>query len=508
MTKVIYTYFKSDERTFFIDYLYNKHGWEPLLFTETKMRPWVNKNYPKAIVKNSMELRKGHFDYTDIGPKVPIDKGIINSLSNFSINYLEWLEDTTGWNFSIYERRQYYYDILKFWNTVIVNLKPELLVSYTPPHVPSDYPLYLLCKYYYSIPVLYLDSLPHFEGNNRIITPSMEDLSSIFKDKYLGKEKLDLSPTVKNYLEYLRSETPEIPKHVSNYFHYLDQIKKKKWKRRWIFLKTILKGYALKEMRIAFKKNKKPLESSKSQLNHLENFLFRNKLARQTRFLRKLYDRYTSNPNPAGKYIYFAAPYQPEILSNLLAGIYDDPFLILDIISAAIPQDWLIYYKEHPNTFKEGDKGALYRSEQYYKKLNSYQKVKIISPETNTFNLLDNSQAVCTVGGTVAWEAIVRGKPALSFGRIWYQSCKSIFVIETYNDAVKAIKKIVEGFRPEKEDVDRFAQSIYEVCEHDMIFKDDYDDNIKQCDDPKYEMEKFAEAFHKAYVKYYEEGSL
>ena len=77
----------------------------------------------------------------------------------------------------------------------------------------------------------------------------------------------------------------------------------------------------------------KPLESSKSQLNYLEYYLFKNKLARQTRFLRKLYDRYTSNPDPTEKYIYFAAPYQPEILSNLLTDVYDDPFLILDIIS-------------------------------------------------------------------------------------------------------------------------------------------------------------------------------
>ena len=52
-------------------------------------------------------------------------------------------------------------------------------------------------------------------------------------------------------------------------------------------------------------------------------------------------------------YLFFAAPYQPEAFSNLINDVYEDVFLILDLLCAHLPKDWKIYYKEHPATFDE-----------------------------------------------------------------------------------------------------------------------------------------------------------
>jgi len=504
MKNVIYSYFEADERTFVIDHLHEKYDWQPAFFLGGKnMRDWAEKKYPEALAHDSLEIRKGHFDYSQIGPRIPIDKKIIDNLASFSGNFFNWIEDTSGWNFSFSERRQFYYDILKFWNTVIGRVKPDLFVSYIWPHVHSDYPLYLLCKYHFKIPVLILDGVPHLDGNSRVISHSMEDVASMFEPSYLRNGKCELSPAVKKYLDVQRSGKPETPKHIISYYQRLEKAQKLWWIENFRMLWIVLRGRAFGETTMAFKKNRAPLESSKSQLNYLEYFLFKRNLARKNRKNKKLYDELSTPPDSADKYIYFAAPYQPEVTSNLWADVYEDVFLILDIVAAAIPEDWFIYYKEHPNSFKEMDKGALARNEYFFRKVDAYPNVKIVSTETSTFSLLDGSQAVCTVGGTVAWEAIVRGKPALSFGKMWYQTCKSVFSIETFEDAIDAINKIVEGFSPEEEDVNRFAQAIYDVAEQDLIVPTKTDNKIKVCADPKSEMVRLAEAFHSTYVKCY-----
>ena len=502
--KIIYSNFVNDERNYFIDYLREKHNWEPILFTGHKDQSQSFKeSYPNALLFDEMALRKGQFDYSEIGTEVPIDHEIIDNLSKYSSNFFNWVEDTSGWNFSFSERRRHYYDLLKFWVTVIKNLKPDIFIAYTWPHVTSDYALYLLCKYHFSIPVLYIDIIPYLEGNNRVIGISMEDPSLVFNDTYLSSGESVISQPVKDYLSRQRSAKAMSPKYVTTYLQDLDKSAKQKWKKRITLLRMILTLSAFKKSGMAFKKNKMPLDSVKSEMSNIEYYWFKYKLARKVRMLKKLYIKYESLPNPKDKYIYFAASHQPEVNSNLTAGAYEDTFLVVDMITAAIPDDWFLYYKEHPNVFKEDDKGGLERSKEYYDKLKSYSKVKIISPEINTFNLIDDSQAVCSVGGTVGWEAVIRNKPSLVMGSIWYQSCKSIFKIHSYKDVLDAIKKIKEGYLPDEKDVNRFAQAIYSVSEQGLIFPDKRNNDIKECEDPRYEMERVAKAFYKSHKIHY-----
>ena len=35
-----------------------------------------------------------------------------------------------------------------------------------------------------------------------------------------------------------------------------------------------------------------------------------------------------------------------------------------------------------------------------------------------------------TAGGTAGWEAVVREKPCLLFGSLWYQDCPEVFKID------------------------------------------------------------------------------
>ncbi len=502
--KVIYSYFNNDVRRLIVDYLYDEYRWNPVFFHGTeRMRKWAKERYANAIFHDLTSMRQSVFDYSRLGRPAPLDAEIIGALSKYELNYLSWLEDTTGWNFSFFERRRYYYDVLKYWNTVINNLKPDLFVADTLPHLASDYPLYLLCKHYYGIPVLFLNPMPFLDDNYFTIGNSLEDFSSKFNENYLSEASLEVSDVVKKYLERLRSQSPQIPKYIARYWKKLDELHRIRYLDYLRIFKMIFQGTAFKKSGLSFKKNNKPWESDGSKLTNFEYTLFKKSLARKNRRVKKIYNKIAESPAINKKYVYFPAPYQPEVFSNLFAGIYEDVFLVLDMISQIIPDDWLIYYKEHPNTFKEEDKGSLMRDEYFYRKIISYKNVRIIPFQFDNYKLIDNSQAVCSIGGTPGWEAAVRGKPALVYGSTWYQGCKSIFMIKTFEDAIKAMKEIMDGFVPGENDINRYAEAIYRGTEYGLVVSNELIMKVAEGDDPKFEMERVAKAFHGAYEFYY-----
>ena len=253
-----------------------------------------------------------------------------------------------------------------------------------------------------------------------------------------------------------------------------------------------------------FKKNRQPWEFRKSKLTHIEYFWFKKKLAKRNRQLEQYYKKFVTDPDFKADYIYFAAPFQPEALSNLLAGTYEDIFLVLDMISEVLPKGWYIFYKEHPATFNPNDKGALERSRYFYDKVASYDRLKFISHEINTFDLIDNSRAVCTVGGTVGWESVVRGRPALVFGSLWYQACNSVCTIKNRDDMHKSMKNIINGYHPSEYDVARYAEALYRNSHKELASCKRLNQGIKmEYEDLHFKMERVGKAFADSYEKFY-----
>lgn len=504
--RVIYVGF-NDERQFIVDYLYEKHQWEPVLFVGSdRMLRWSEENYPDAVLLYSMKLRQAKFDYGKVGVPVPIDADLIEVLSKYELNFLGILEDTNGWNYSFAERKRFYYDMLRYWNTVIHRFKPNLFVSFTWPHTPTCYSLYLVCKYHFSIDVLFLDPVPLLNRKYHLIGSSLEALYAQFIKLYASDEPISLDHDVQKYLTRVRSKEGMTPQYITDV--YDKSTKESQIFRLKLFIRlilsTLLKGTGFKKAMVAWKKNRKPYYLPDSRMNHLEYFLFVELLRNKNKKLQKYYRPLCVEPDFKKKYLYFAAPYQPEAVTGTNAGVYVDLFLVLDILSSVLPEDWVIYYKENPTTFDRSPwaKGALRRDKYYFQRVNAYKKVQLVSFDISTFKLIDGAQAVATVSGTVAWEAAVRGKPALSFGSAWYMGCKSIFWIKTLQDARDAMKKIVNGYTPDQADIERYAAAIEKVAVKGMIHRN-FDENIKKCKDPKYEMERIGKALYKAYERHY-----
>lgn len=505
---IIYSGF-SDKREFVIDSLFKRYGWVPVfILGPERMREWVKENYKSAVFYELMHLRNAQFDYSSIGKTaMPIDGKIIGALSKYESFCLTLMEDTTGWNFSSKERSRYYYDLLKFCNTIIRHLRPDIFVSWTMPHTVVDYALYQLCKYY-GISILFINPAPLFNhGENKYhhINISLEEQSRVFRNIYDSDKTYELSDEIKQYFNSVRSKKGMEPPYITYFYnnpskHWNPGFWSKGMKECGRLMKLFFAGRLLQKIDVAWKCNQLPFESMKSKMNSLQFILFKERIRWNDKKLKKIYSSFITKPDFNKKYIYYAAAVQPE------AGIwsvYEDQFLILEILSASIPDDWVIYYKEHPGIFGEGNKASLARNQHYYKKIAMFKNVHMISSEVDTFMLIDSSQAVATPAGTVGWESIVRGIPALIFGHAWYQDCNSIFRIETHQDCIDAIEKIRKGYKPDQLDIEQFAAAVEQVSERNIIHGDFVNDQIKSCSDPRYEMERIAKFLYEAYDRHY-----
>ncbi len=501
--RVIYFGF-DEERQYAIDKLYLKYKWNPVMIIGSESEAkWSEIDYSDVIFQDSMSLRKGQFDYSEIGSPVPIDENILHSLSNSGLNYLGLSEDATGWNYSFSERKQFYYDMLKFWNTVINQIKPDLVVFFTWPHTQSCYAFYLLLKYHYSIDLLFLDPIPLL-NKYHLVGVSLERPCTPFIALYESDEDITASAESIEFLELSRKGVTQ-PHIVEDYKKSENASPIFRWKEfARLFLSTVVKGTGFKKAAVAWKKNKLPYFMTESRMNNFEYFMFVELRRYKNKRLRKYYDPLCVEPDFNKKYIYFAASYQPEARTNITCGPFEDQFLALDILASSIPEDWIIYYKENLYSFDSSpwSKGSLRRDEYYFQRINSQKNIKLISTDISTFDLIDNAQIIATVSGTVAWESVLRGKPAMSFGGVWYMGCKSIFWIKTLQDAQNAIKKVLDGYIPDQDDIERYVAAIEKIAVKNIILRN-FKEKIKECDDPKYEMELIADALYEAYERYY-----
>ncbi len=119
-------------------------------------------------------------------------------------------------------------------------------------------------------------------------------------------------------------------------------------------------------------------------------------------------------PDLSGQFVYFALQLQPEMTTSALGGPFKDQALAIETLAGMLPPGVRILVKENPK------QGAYMRGPMFFHRLKRMPQVQFMPSFASTHELTAKALYVASISGTVGWEAVRKGKPALVFGPSWY----------------------------------------------------------------------------------------
>lgn len=398
----------------------------------------------------------------DMSEFEPVSKEMLDSVSLYEGQILRMMDGVDhDDNIPTRRKQDIYHQYLRYWYGMIKRYKPQAIIFGDIPHIAYQFVVYVIARNL-GIPVV-MPRVTQITGR-QMTTSDIESYDRLLhiidrmKDEDVSLD--DLSPDVKKY--YLKqtqaSSEESSPFYMrSKFMNRLD--------RAWNILPppaTIfkhLKSGTFFSTGVNFFKTFR----TKKRLANINPFgksgftLYRSYRTWKKRIdeVKKEYESLQQTPDWDEKYIYLPLHKQPECSTNAMGGAFVDQHMVVDMVSRALPDGWKVYVKESPVQWV-GPRAHLGRYQGYYSRMAENQNVKIVPTNVSTYKLLNNAQAVATVTGTAAWEAVLRGKPALVFGYIWYMYCDGIFRISNMQQCDSAIQKIASGFLPDEKKVMRF----------------------------------------------------
>ena len=419
--------------------LYEKKIISPTYWlTNKNIESKVKENFPNAYTHDFLDCVKGKLlkDVQD-DPSLQLDTNFLIKFQKHEFTVLNLLERNNAHSGTLnyMERKSFFYKMLRYWYSVIKKFNIELILFEEEPHQASDYILYIVAKY---LNIKTYMSVRTFPELGFLVTDDLEfldkSLTNLNNDKKFNEIKLTVR--LENIIKITQGEFDKAIK-IRLYDH--NELHQKQKKN---ILNTLKKIPSYLNQLFEFKSDQKVSNNNfeNSKLSYINYIISKIYLTRKKKLTKKYYESITKKKlNLEEKFILFCLQYQPEKSTCPNGGYFVDQMLAIKLLSQLVPNDYKIYVKEHPSQFvssyaRYGDR---MRDLNFYEKILDIEKVSLVSPEEDTFKLVDKCEFAASVGGSICIESVIRGKPALQFGKSWYDSCEYIFNIKNKEDLVK-----------------------------------------------------------------------
>lgn len=351
---------------------------------------------------------------------------------------------------TVSERKHLYLQYVRYWTGILKKFKPDVLIFPTIPHTVYDFVVHDLGKIF-RIKTIMME--PTWINDRMVImteyTEGSEELRRLAAD-YRNKEvsfgdlRTDLQ---EEYRLQTSTETDATPTFVKNITHRYRGTRLLAWKMQ------------------AVRNSLADLSVGKKAVSFLKRSFGEN--------LKREYETVQRAPDLSKKFVYLPLHYQPERNSSPQGGVYVDQILMVETVSAALPDGWFLYVKEHPTQWLyRGTTYFSYRFRGYYRALAQLKNVILVPIDTNTYTLTKQAYAVATITGTAGWEALSRSRPVLVFGYPWYRDCPGVLRVYDLSSCQDALKKIARGFAPTQEDILRYLLALDRGSFHGYIDRD------------------------------------
>jgi hypothetical protein len=134
----------------------------------------------------------------------------------------------------------------------------------------------------------------------------------------------------------------------------------------------------------------------------------------------------------------FFLHFQPERTSIPEAQLFAQQWLAIRRLSNALPEGWVVIVKEHPSMFT-ATFDPRFRDPDFYARIAALPNVQFAPLFSDPFPLIDGSQFVATLTGSVGVQALCRGVPVLHFGSAAYRGAPGAIRVGSARDIERAI---------------------------------------------------------------------
>ncbi|OGJ60118.1 hypothetical protein A2881_00990 [Candidatus Peribacteria bacterium RIFCSPHIGHO2_01_FULL_55_13] len=402
---------------------------------------------------SSSQVRGCDYAGVDWSRVTPLDEELIERMRGCETVFMDMVM-RLEWKRSIpyAVRKQWYLRHLQFWNDYLIRQRINLYISAWIPHEIPDIVIYHLCKLR-RIPVVYFHTttmrdVSFAEYAIEDPAPKIPQRYEALLREYAGVKDWKEIPLSASFNKRFASlTTPAVQKPpIESYkrLTYWGRIRRMLTAQPLLFLQFLVAYCTPTGLRRALKTCERWMAVRRTNA---------------------YYDAHAINPDFTRPFVYLPLHYQPEASTVPMGGTYANQLLVADLLNAHLPEDVLIYVKEHPRAG-----GWLTRSPGYYAQLLAMKKVRLIARHVDTFLLREHCKAVATVTGSAGFEAIFRGKPVLLFGYRFYQYARGVFRVRTAEDCAKAAREIfMHHATPSLVESRLFLRAIEETCIHAVL---------------------------------------
>lgn len=375
----------------------------------------------------SAKIRGCEYEGVDWNTLTPVDEELLEQMRDTEAIFMDTVARLEWKRMIPYAtRKRWYLRHLQFWNDYLTKKKINLYLSAWIPHEVPDVLLYRLCRLR-GIPTLFFQPTLVPEISFPCSTwedpaPALHAAYEKLLPRYAGVKnpaEIPLEPLFEKRYQSLATEQAERPG-VENVRRATEADK----------IKSLAK--------------KKPLAFLSFGLRYLtpEGMTRLHGMWQRRSIIKKrnaFYDAHAIRPDMEKRFVYLPLHFQPEASTTPLAGAFTDQAIVAQMLDACLPDDVLIYVKEHPR-----DSGWMKRDARDYADLLAIKKVRLVARDVDTFALREKCTIVATCSGSAGFEALFRQKPVLLFGSRFYQYADGVFRIHTAEDCRRAVRKILE----------------------------------------------------------------
>lgn len=369
-----------------------------------------------------------------------------------------------GYTFSYSERKRHYFNLVSFYDGLIRSTAPSFVVFQSSPHFVASYVLYSTAREHDVETYIFTPNrLPGVGYVREDVDLPAAELVAEYERLQDETREVTLSPEREEYLQALCA-SPNDAEHESYGQDAFVRTPSKILKTTArIPLELLPFGSSENRLRSKshyLKKRHTPIEHS--VLSRFEYRLYDIRSTLHLRRLRLAYRELSDEPDVDRAFVYVPLHYQPERTTLPKGNVYNDQLLMIEMLQQVVPDEWLIYVKEHPKQLIKQDSHQG-RSVDLYRDAVDLPSVELVDVNYPSIELVDESMAVATVTGTAGWEGVARGTPALVFGNAWYAPCRGVWQIQTMDDLEEAVKAVRSDPDLKVGDIRRFVKAVENV---------------------------------------------